>query len=93
MDVPAGIDPHRRERAIAFARFTWRRFLDDKCFEAAGAMSYTTLFSLVPLSVAAFGIIAELFVRRLKFVVQVFGVTIVFCLIECVGVSRAGHCS
>jgi membrane protein len=51
-------DPHRRERAAAFARFVWRRFLDDKCFEAAGAMSYTTLFSLVPLATAAFGIIA-----------------------------------
>ena len=58
MDVAATIDPHRRERAIAFARFVWRRFLDDKCFEAAGAMSYTTLFSLVPLATAAFGIIA-----------------------------------
>lgn len=58
MDVAVTVDPHRRERSIAFARFVWRRFLDDKCFEAAGAMSYTTLFSLVPLATAAFGIIA-----------------------------------
>ena len=50
--------PETRERAIAFARFVWRRFLDDKCFEAAGAMSYTTLFGLVPLTTAALGIIS-----------------------------------
>src|SRR5687768_4326806 len=47
-----------KERAIAFARFVWRRFLDDKCFEAAGAMSFTTLFGLVPLTTAALGIIS-----------------------------------
>lgn len=47
-----------RERTIAFAKFVWRRFLDDKCFEAAGAMSFTTLFGLVPLTTAALGIIS-----------------------------------
>ena len=47
-----------KERTIAFARFVWRRFLDDKCFEAAGAMSFTTLFGLVPLTTAALGIIS-----------------------------------
>ena len=50
--------PETRERTIAFARFVWRRFLDDKCFEAAGAMSFTTLFGLVPLTTAALGIIS-----------------------------------
>jgi uncharacterized BrkB/YihY/UPF0761 family membrane protein len=34
------------------AHFLWQRFLDDKCFETAGALSYTTLVSLVPLMVA-----------------------------------------
>ncbi len=43
------------ERIRAFAAFVWRRFLDDRCLESAGALSYTTLFSLVPLLVAAFG--------------------------------------
>ena len=47
-----------KERTIAFAKFVWRRFLDDKCFEAAGAMSFTTLFGLVPLTTAALGIIS-----------------------------------
>ncbi len=39
----------RRERLRAFAHFLWRRFRDDNCFETAGALSYTTLFAIVPL--------------------------------------------
>jgi membrane protein len=41
-----------RDRALTFSRFIWQRFIDDKCFETAGALSYTTLVSLVPLMVA-----------------------------------------
>ena len=47
-----------RERIQSFARFLWKRFLDDRCFETAGALSYTTLFALVPLSMVVFGILA-----------------------------------
>ncbi|GAB3780717.1 YihY family inner membrane protein [Dyella agri] len=42
-----------RDRTRSFGRFLWQRFVDDKCFETAGALSYTTLVSLVPLMVAA----------------------------------------
>jgi len=42
-----------RDRLRSFGRFLWQRFVDDKCFETAGALSYTTLVSLVPLMVAA----------------------------------------
>ncbi len=49
-----------RERLIAFARFVWQRFVDDKCFETAGALSYVTLFALVPLTVVVFGILSAL---------------------------------
>lgn len=49
---------HRRERWATFARFVWRRFRDDRCFEAAGALSFTTVFALVPLSAAVLGILA-----------------------------------
>lgn len=49
---------YTRERLVAFAQFVWRRFLDDKCFEAAGALSYVSVFALVPLSTVALGIIA-----------------------------------
>jgi len=44
----------KHDRTLSFGHFCWRRFLDDKCFETAGALSYTTLVSLVPLTVAMF---------------------------------------
>jgi len=47
-----------RERVQAFARFLARRFVDDRCFETAGALSYTTVFALVPLSAVTFGIVS-----------------------------------
>jgi membrane protein len=47
-----------RDRVLSFARFSWLRFVDDKCFETAGALSYTTLVSLVPLTVAVFAILS-----------------------------------
>jgi membrane protein len=54
----AGI--RRRSAALAtFARFVWGRFWADDCFEAAAALSYTTLFALVPLSAVALGVIAS----------------------------------
>ncbi|WP_114239882.1 YihY family inner membrane protein [Dyella sp. C9] len=47
-----------RDRLSSFSRFLWQRFIDDKCFETAGALSYTTLVSLVPLIVASLAIFA-----------------------------------
>lgn len=47
-----------RERVRAFARFLWQRFVDDKCFETAGALSYTTLFAIVPLIAAVLAIVS-----------------------------------
>ncbi len=44
-----------RARASSFFRFLLRRFLDDRLFEAAGALAFTTLFALVPLSMVVFG--------------------------------------
>lgn len=49
-----------RDRWRTFGLFVWRRFVADKCFETAGALSYTTLFALVPLMAAVFGILAAL---------------------------------
>ncbi|MEO8809606.1 MAG: YihY family inner membrane protein [Rhodanobacter sp.] len=46
------------DRVRYFRRFVWQRFIDDKCFETAGALSYTTLVSLVPLSVAVLAMFA-----------------------------------
>lgn len=47
-----------RARAATFLRFLWRRYLDDRLFEAAGALSYTTVFALVPLSMVVFGVLS-----------------------------------
>lgn len=45
-----------RDRLRAFGRFLLHRFWDDNCFEAAGALAFTTVLALVPLAAAVFGI-------------------------------------
>ncbi|MFY2762462.1 YihY family inner membrane protein [Arenimonas sp. MALMAid1274] len=52
------LDRIDRERVQSFAHFLWTRFLDDRCFETAGALAYTTLFALAPLSMVVFGILS-----------------------------------
>lgn len=47
-----------RARAGSFVRFLWRRFQDDRLFEAAGALAFTTVFALVPLSMVVFGVLS-----------------------------------
>ena len=47
-----------RDRVFAFLRFTWQRFLEDRCFQTAGALAYTSIFALVPLTAAVLGILA-----------------------------------
>lgn len=47
-----------RERRLAFLEFTWRRFVEDRCLQTAGALAFTTVFALVPLTAAALGVLA-----------------------------------
>ncbi|MCD9086073.1 YihY family inner membrane protein [Stenotrophomonas sp. SY1] len=47
-----------RARNISFARFLWCRFLDDRLFQAAGSLAYTTVFALVPLAIVVFGVLS-----------------------------------
>jgi membrane protein len=47
-----------RARVKTFFRFLAKRFLDDRLFQAAGALSYTTVFALVPLSMVVFGVLS-----------------------------------
>ncbi|MEO7934757.1 MAG: YihY family inner membrane protein [Dokdonella sp.] len=47
-----------RERSLAFLEFTWHRFVEDRCLQTAGALAFTTLFALVPLTAAILGILA-----------------------------------
>ena len=47
-----------RARAGTFFRFLLKRFLDDSLFQAAGALSFTTAFAIVPLSMVVFGVLS-----------------------------------
>src|SRR5450432_1238032 len=47
-----------RHRIFAFARFTTCRFVDDGCLQSAGALAYTSLFALVPLTAATLGVLS-----------------------------------
>jgi membrane protein len=47
-----------RARTGSFFRFLWSRFLDDRLFEAAGALAYTTVFALVPLAMVVFAVLS-----------------------------------
>lgn len=42
----------------AFGRHLWRHFREDRSFEAAGALSYTSLLALVPLMAVTLGVIS-----------------------------------
>jgi membrane protein len=46
---------HASATAASFVVYSFRRFNADGCFAASGALSYTTLVSLVPLGVIALG--------------------------------------
>lgn len=46
-------------RFLSFSRFLGKRFAEDQCFEAAGALSYTTIFAMVPLFTVALSIFAS----------------------------------
>jgi membrane protein len=47
-----------RERSLALLRFTWHRFLEDRLTQTAGALAYTSIFALVPLTAAILGVLA-----------------------------------
>jgi len=47
------------QQLLAFSRFIARRFNDDQCFEAAGALSFTTVFAMVPLFTVALSVFSS----------------------------------
>lgn len=49
--------PIDRARVATFIRYLTRRFIDDNCFQVAGALAYTTLFALVPMLTAVLGVL------------------------------------
>lgn len=50
---PLIFDPHWLK---AFGQHFWKHFVEDRCFEAAGSLSYKTLIALVPLLAVVIGI-------------------------------------
>lgn len=57
--LPKASPPRPRlDHAATFLRFLLRRFLDDRCFESAGVLAYTTVFALVPLSAVVFAVLS-----------------------------------
>jgi membrane protein len=47
-----------RARMRSFVGFLWHRFLDDRLFQAAASLAYTTIFALVPLAMVVFGVLS-----------------------------------
>jgi membrane protein len=47
-----------REKSMALLHFAWCRFLEDRCTQTAGALAYTSIFALVPLTAAILGMLA-----------------------------------
>ncbi len=58
MGARNGVLERKLAATITFCRYALHRFSRDGCFAAAGALSYTTLVSLVPLGVIALGILS-----------------------------------
>ncbi len=55
---PIAILARVRSETPAFWRFMWSSFARDNCLFAAGALSYTSLLSLVPLMALTFSVLA-----------------------------------
>ena len=53
-----GVRVRDRARVRSFGRFLLRRVMEDNVFQAAGALAYTTVFALVPLSMVVFGVLS-----------------------------------
>jgi membrane protein len=46
------------QKARRLARHVWQHFQEDRCFEEAASLGYTSLLALVPLLAVVFGIVA-----------------------------------
>ena len=50
--------PQELRRLKRLAQHVWKHFQEDRCFEEAASLGYTSLLAMVPLFAVAFGIIA-----------------------------------
>ena len=49
---------HNLRRGKRLARHVWKHFQEDRCFEEAASLGYTSLLAMVPLLAVVFGIVA-----------------------------------
>jgi len=56
-EVKADVSEHL-QRARRLAEHVWDHFREDRCFEEAASLSYTSLLSMVPLLAVIFGIVS-----------------------------------
>lgn len=50
----------RYDDAVEFCRFLWQRFLDDRAPNSAAALTYTTLFAVVPMMTVTFAMLSAI---------------------------------
>ncbi len=49
---------HKADKIGNFARHLLKRFIDDRCFESAGSLSYTSILAVVPFAAVVFAVLA-----------------------------------
>ncbi|HDZ56248.1 MAG TPA: YihY family inner membrane protein [Pseudomonas xinjiangensis] len=52
--------PPRLARSLHFCRYLLKRFLADNCLESAAALTYTTLFAVVPVMTVTYAMLAAI---------------------------------
>ena len=53
-----GPHAHNVDKIGNFARYLLKRFIDDRCFESAGSLSYTSILAVVPFAAVVFAVLA-----------------------------------
>jgi len=53
-----GPHAHNVDKIGNFARHLLKRFIDDRCFESAGSLSYTSILAVVPFAAVVFAVLA-----------------------------------
>lgn len=65
--------PERLQRLLSFARFLFARFVEDRCLQIAGSLTFSTLLSLVPLFAIVVAILSYLpFFQQLLTNIKIF---------------------
>ena len=52
--------PRQLNQYLHFGRYLARRFIEDNCIKNAAALTYTTLFAVVPVMTVAYAMLAAI---------------------------------